>query len=189
VPLFLKGKYTVKQPVFHSDVVTGIMNSLYDPDAVGQTYEAVGPERFTMNELFRYMYEQTGRDKDEWNFHITELMLDPGAFARAYFAEKTPFGGVRTFHQTSIDLLERQSISDQSQGYPNLTDLGVKLSTVEQKMPWELACRDAFAYYVIDHPEEMKKVTPPASVNFSQERYLQATRESKGLLNILEGII
>ena len=45
MPLFLKGKYTVKQPVFHSDVVTGIMNSLYDPDAVGQTYEAVGPER------------------------------------------------------------------------------------------------------------------------------------------------
>jgi len=188
-PLFLKGKYTVKQPVFHSDVVTGIMNSLYDPDAVGQTYEAVGPERFTMNELVRYMYEQTGRDMDEWNFHITELMLDPGAFVRAYFAQSTPFGGVRSFNQASIDLLERQSISDISQGYPNLTDLGVKLSTVEKKMPWELAVRDAFAYYVVDHPEELKKVAPPVPVNFSEERYLQASRESKGLLNILEGVI
>ena len=26
----------------------GIMNSLYDPEAIGQTYEAVGPERITM---------------------------------------------------------------------------------------------------------------------------------------------
>ena len=30
------------------------MNSLYDPEAVGQTYEAVGPDRFAMVSNFKY---------------------------------------------------------------------------------------------------------------------------------------
>ena len=31
------------------DIISlGIMNSLYDPSAVGETYEAVGPESVTM---------------------------------------------------------------------------------------------------------------------------------------------
>ena len=38
---------TIKQPIFRSDLATGIMNSLYDPSAMGQIYEAVGPDRMT----------------------------------------------------------------------------------------------------------------------------------------------
>ena len=37
----------MKQPIFHSDLATGIMNSLHDPEAVGQTYEAMGSQRLT----------------------------------------------------------------------------------------------------------------------------------------------
>jgi hypothetical protein len=29
--------------------------------------------------------------------------------------------------------------SDESEGYPDLTDLGVKLHTLEQRMPWEVS--------------------------------------------------
>ena len=35
------------------------MNSLYDPDAIGQTYEALGPDRFTMVIFFlRYVLQK-----------------------------------------------------------------------------------------------------------------------------------
>ena len=46
----LQGELTMKQPIFHSDLATGIMNSLHDPEAVGQTYEAMGPQRLTQVE-------------------------------------------------------------------------------------------------------------------------------------------
>jgi NADH dehydrogenase (ubiquinone) 1 alpha subcomplex subunit 9 len=184
VPLFMKGLNTVKQPVFMSDVVTGIMNSLYDPEAVGQTYEAVGPERFTMNDLVRYMYEQTGRTHEEYGFNITELMLEPRVFAKAFFGGVVPFGGVRVYNQFNIDALERMSISDESEGYPNLTDLGVKLSTVVQKMPWELDVRNYFGYLVVDDPLDLPKVTPPTPLNFADERRIIAQRD-RGLLNLL----
>ena len=42
-----QGEMTIKQPIFRSDLATGIMNSLYDPSAMGQIYEAVGPDRMT----------------------------------------------------------------------------------------------------------------------------------------------
>jgi len=51
---------------------------------------------------------------------------------------KSPFGGVEAFYQQSLDTLERMSISDESEGYPDLTHLGVKLSTLQQRMPWEV---------------------------------------------------
>jgi len=187
IPLYLKGKYSVKQPVHVSDLVTGIMNSLYDPEAVGQTYEATGPERITLHELVRYMYELTSRTPDEWNFHITELMLDPTAFMKAYFAGRTPFGGNATFHQWSLDTLERQSISDESEGYPNLLDLGVKLHTLHQKMPWEVRSLDQYGYYMYENLEEKPVVAPPKLVSFSEDRELAIARQA-GLMNMIPGL-
>jgi len=184
IPLFMKGQYTVKQPVFWSDVVSGIMNSLYDPEAIGQTYEALGPDRFTMAELTRYMYEQTGRNPDEWGFKITELMFEPRVFAKAFLGGVLPFGGVSVFNQYNIDALERMSISDESQGLPDLTDLGVKLSKVIDKMPFELSWRHNFNYIVIEDPSDLPKVNPPMTIRFDEERALKLQR-GKGLLNLL----
>ena len=121
-----------------SDLVTGIMNSLYDPTAIGQTYEAVGPDRLTQAELLTFMYALTTRTKEAGTFKITELMIDPATFVRAFLVGKSPFGMVNSFHQYNLDRLERDSISDNLEGYPNLTDLGVKLHTIEDKMPWEV---------------------------------------------------
>ena len=45
---------------FYFTVVNiGIMNSLYDPEAIGQTYEAVGPERITMVRINYKLYSET----------------------------------------------------------------------------------------------------------------------------------
>jgi len=187
VPLYLKGKYTVKQPVHMSDVVTGIMNSLHDPDAAGQTYEAVGAERITQHDLITYMYALTNRTEADWNFHITELMLDPFAFIKACAMSKSPFGGTNVFNQMSLDTLERMSLSDESQGYPDLTALGVKLTPIHSKMPWELKPRDLYGYYHYETVEELPVVHPPATVSFSQERDLKLQR-SRGLLNMVPGL-
>ena len=121
-----------------SDLVTGIMNSLYDPAAIGQTYEALGPQRLTQAELINYMYALTTRNKKDGTHNITELMLDPATMIRSFIIGKSPFGGVNSFHQYSLDRLERDSISDISEGYPDLSDLGVKLHTLEDKMGWEV---------------------------------------------------
>ena len=60
---------------------------------------------------------------------------------KAYLTGKSPFGGVEAFYQQSLDTLELMSISDESEGYPDLTDLGVKLSTLHQRMPWEVSSK------------------------------------------------
>lgn len=113
------------------------MNSLYDPDAIGQTYEALGPDRFTMNELFATCLSRVIELRRSRNTQIIELMLEPRVFAKCHLTGIIPFV-VNYFNQLNIDRLERMSITDESQGLPNLTDLGVKLTKVADQMPNEL---------------------------------------------------
>lgn len=42
MPLWKKGEATIKQPVFVSDLVSGIMAAIKDPDTAGKIYQAVG---------------------------------------------------------------------------------------------------------------------------------------------------
>ena len=116
----------MKQPIFHSDLATGIMNSLHDPEAVGQTYEAMGSQRLTqvprcgqMNallvliiscqrDLITYMYDCATRNKELGNFGIKELMLDPKTLLKSAIFEQMPlFGQVNVLHGNTLDRLER----------------------------------------------------------------------------------
>lgn len=187
LPLFGKGELTVKQPVHMSDLVTGIMNSLYDPQAIGETYEGLGAQRLTQAELLTYMYGCTTRTQEEGTFKITELMLDPATFVRAFLIGKSPFGTVNTFHQYGLDRLERDSISDNSEGYPNLTDLGVIPRRMETQMPHEVAHWDLYAYYHYETVEEMPVVVPPKLLSWEQERKIKAKRDM-GPLALVPGL-
>lgn len=138
ISLYGKGEMTVKQPIFRSDLVDGVMASLHDPNALGQIYEAVGPQRLTQKELILYMYALTTRIVDDGTFHIKELMLDPEAFVKAIVAQKIKIGNLNVFHGSSLDRLERDSVTDESEGYPEIKELGVKLHSIEDKMPWEV---------------------------------------------------
>ncbi len=42
MPLWEKGEKTIKQPVYISDVATGVMNALKDPETAGKTFDIVG---------------------------------------------------------------------------------------------------------------------------------------------------
>eukprot|EP00090_Calanus_glacialis_P006165 TRINITY_DN1483_c0_g1_i1.p1 TRINITY_DN1483_c0_g1~~TRINITY_DN1483_c0_g1_i1.p1 ORF type:complete len:443 (-),score=135.49 TRINITY_DN1483_c0_g1_i1:111-1397(-) len=189
MPLFGKGEMTVKQPIWMSDLVTGIMNSLYDPAALGETYEAVGPDRLTQHELLTYIYNLTTRSEEAGTFKITELMMDPATMIRAFLIGKSPFGTVNTFHQYNLDRLERDSISDMSEGvYPDLTDLGVKLHTLQDKMPWEVKPWDLYSYYHYEGPEEKPVVAPPLQVTMEQERKIQQ-RRGLGPIALVPGLL
>jgi NADH dehydrogenase (ubiquinone) 1 alpha subcomplex subunit 9 len=187
--LYGKGEMTVKQPIWHSDLVTGIINSLYDPSAVGQTYEAVGPDRLTQAELMRYMYALTTRNEADGTFAISELMLDPWSMAKAYVAGKMPFGNGSIFHNSSLDRMESDAISDFSDGYPDMSEsLGVKLHTLAEKLPWEVAPWDLHAYYHYETVEEKPVVPAPTILNLEEERKLLG-RRSKGLLALIPGVV
>ena len=85
-----------------------------------------------------YMHALTSRTEAEGNFRIKELMLDPETFGKAFFAQMLRLGQIHVFHQTGLDRLERDSLSDMSEGYPEITELGVKLTKVSERMAFEV---------------------------------------------------
>jgi len=184
--LYGKGQQTIKQPIYRSDLLDAIMASLHDPQAKGAIYEAVGPERITQAELLSYMHALTSRTAADGNFRIKELMLDPETFGKAFFAQMIRLGQIHVFHQTGLDRLERDSLSDMSEGYPEITELGVKLTKVSERMAFEVAPFDQYAYYFYETPEEKTKVKPYKVVEMDEEREILAKR-SKGFLSLIPG--
>ena len=157
--LYGKGEMTIKQPIFRSDLATGIMNSLYDPSAMGQIYEAVGPDRMTQAELMTYLFDCTTRNAAIGNFNIQELLLDPRTMFKAWLIQSLPFGNRTVFRNTSMDRLERDSISDMTDGYPDMAEeLGVKLQRVTDRFPWEVRPMDQYAYYHYETPDEKPEI-------------------------------
>lgn len=186
--LYGKGELTVKQPIFWSDLLTGIIKSIHDPSAIGETYEAVGPERMTQAELLTYMYGLTTRTKEFGTFDIKELMFDPKAFARAWLMSKMPVGQVYTFKSCSLDRLERESISDTSEGYPDMAEsLGVELHTLADKLRWEVEGFDIYSYYHYETVEEKPVATPYKTLSLAEERRLLEKR-NMGMLALLPGV-
>ena len=114
-------------------------------------------------------------------------MIDPITFAKAFAAQTIKIGNVYSFFQTSLDRLERDSLSDLSEpGLPDITDLGVKPASVTEKMPWELAPLDAYAYYFYETPDEKKTVKPPKVLAMDEERAINA-RRAKGYAALIPG--
>ena len=51
------------------------MASLHNPAAVGETYEALGPERMTQADLLTYMYALTSRTEEDLNFRYGVVLF------------------------------------------------------------------------------------------------------------------
>jgi len=178
VALYGKGELTVKQPIWYRDLATGIMNSLYDPAAIGQTYEAVGPERVIQADLLRYMYEIANWREDNNAFDgFHELLFAPYTLGRAWALNKFGLGNLLWYHQQSLERLERDSLSDMSEGYPNMAEaLGVKLHTLALKMPYEVIPLDQYSYYQYEQPEDLPKTPVYRTINAVEERQIQERR-------------
>lgn len=53
--LWKRGQKTVKQPVYVGDLAKGIVNSLTMSDSPGKIYEAVGPHRYRLDDLVKWI--------------------------------------------------------------------------------------------------------------------------------------
>ena len=98
----------------------------------------------------------------------------------------TTFTIATTTTSTTTPRLERDAISDSSEGYPNMAEsLGVQLTDMTRKMPYECAMWDQYAYYHYETPEEIPRPRPPTLLSVNEERQLQDRRQAKGILALL----
>merc|ERR1711976_92354 len=116
VPLWKKGEATIKQPIFVQDVAQGVIEAIRDPDAVGQTYECLGPEQYYLADLVDYFY-RVMRFR-----HVKRSYLSPLFRMKAYAMGLAPAEPIYSLHK-----LEKEFVTDVPSGCPTLDDLGVTL--------------------------------------------------------------
>eukprot|EP00095_Tigriopus_kingsejongensis_P005589 maker-scaffold12_size759060-snap-gene-6.21 protein:Tk05589 transcript:maker-scaffold12_size759060-snap-gene-6.21-mRNA-1 annotation:"nadh dehydrogenase 1 alpha subcomplex subunit mitochondrial precursor" len=172
--LWKKGNYTVKAPLHFSDLGHAIVNSLTDPEAKGNIYEAFGPERYLLSELMDYIFTLTDRDPQEYGFRRVDLRFSPTTFAVAAVIERMPIGR-KYFGGSTIDRLERSSLTDEVLGLDNLADLGVTPASLIEKMPWECKPFRAYAHYEPELYEEIP-IPIPRPVSRYEEKEIEMSQ-------------
>uniref|UniRef100_H2XYG3 NADH dehydrogenase [ubiquinone] 1 alpha subcomplex subunit 9, mitochondrial n=1 Tax=Ciona intestinalis TaxID=7719 RepID=H2XYG3_CIOIN len=120
----LGGESTIIQPVCVSDVAEGVARLARHPDAPGQTFEFVGPDRFTLNEFLEYVYNCLGRD---YYPEIVKLVL---------FLKKKHFKSLNNSHHNNITttiMTSQMQTTDRTTGAPGLLELGISPVAYEEK--------------------------------------------------------
>ncbi|GFG28357.1 hypothetical protein Cfor_07768 [Coptotermes formosanus] len=161
VPLWHKGEKTVKQPVFVSDVAAGIVSAVKDRDAVGKTFQAVGPRRYHLGDLVDWIYAVMRKDR-KWGYIRYDMRFDPTFLAKTWFTQNiSPGWPVGLLHFEGLELQHTTDVV--LPGVPTLLDLGVTLTKMEDQVPWELKPWRAGAYYD-EELGEFEKPPPPKEV-------------------------
>jgi len=111
----LAGADTLFQPVWVGDVVGAIVQCLQRDDTGGRTYEACGPERFTLRQLV----QMAGR----WSGHARPVIGLPSAVARlqALLMELMP--GPTLMSRDNLDSMKVNNVA--SGNLPGLDALGI----------------------------------------------------------------
>jgi NADH dehydrogenase (ubiquinone) 1 alpha subcomplex subunit 9 len=162
MPLWYKGERTEKQPVFVSDLAQGIVNAIKDPDAVGKTYQAVGPRRYKLSELVDWFHRIMRKD-EKWGYLRYDLRWDPTFRAKMLFTEAIQFS--HPIGNVHSERVEREYVTDKvHKSIPTLEDLGVQLTQMEDQVPWELKPYRAAAYYD-EELGQFEKPAPPAFIH------------------------
>ncbi|CAH8514821.1 unnamed protein product [Heterobilharzia americana] len=126
IPLWACGEKTIKQPVYAGDVARGIINCLHNPESLGQTYEAVGPHRYRLDDIVKWIYFVCRYIPRE----VEIVPMNPILLARIYVHEKM----ARFYPYLTFERLERESATDILSGCPTLDDLNVKLTKLEDRI-------------------------------------------------------
>ncbi|KAL7645115.1 UNVERIFIED_CONTAM: hypothetical protein RMT77_003493 [Armadillidium vulgare] len=160
MPLPYSGKGIFKQPVYVGDVCNGIVNALYDHQAVGHTFEAIGPRRYELCELVDWFNRVMRRD-GEWNYHRTDFRWSPFARLKVRLNDHNPSNPITNF---CSDKVEREAVTDTVLDLPNLEDLGVTLTLLEDRIKYELKQFQFEAYYK-ESVGEYDEPAPPKYVD------------------------
>ncbi|VDD81500.1 unnamed protein product [Mesocestoides corti] len=124
--LWERGQKTIKQPVYVGDLARGILNSLTAADSPGKIYEAVGPHRYRLDDLVKWIIFNCRYLPRE----LTIGKFDPWFLARVYANEYFS----RVNPSMCFERLEHDSTTDKLSGAPTLIDLGVKLTKLEDRI-------------------------------------------------------
>jgi NADH dehydrogenase (ubiquinone) 1 alpha subcomplex subunit 9 len=153
-----KGKGVFKQPVYVGDLAQGIANAIFDNEAPGKTYDAVGPRRYELYEIVSYINRCIQRD-ESYNFFLKDMKYRPGFWIRVYINEM-----LSKYPKICWDRIEREMVTDTvTPGNPTLEDLGVKLTYLEDRAEWELKRFQRFGYYETELGE-LPEIAPPKFV-------------------------
>uniref|UniRef100_A0A670XLS0 NADH dehydrogenase [ubiquinone] 1 alpha subcomplex subunit 9, mitochondrial n=1 Tax=Pseudonaja textilis TaxID=8673 RepID=A0A670XLS0_PSETE len=149
VPMIGFGKKTVKQPVYVGDVARAIINTIKDPDSKGKTYALVGPHRYILYDMVKYLYSVMHRP------FRTYPLPSPIYHLIARLFEMNPF-------EPSItrDKVDRFHITDKRfPDLPGLEDLGINPTPLEMKAI-EVIRRHRQSFWVNAELEDAKPATP-----------------------------
>lgn len=145
IALWDAGENTIKQPVYASDVATGVINALKDSDTMGKTYDCVGPNRYVLSDLVDYIYAVLRRT-DEDGFYRRDMKWDIEFRLRVTLTEKLCPSWPVAF--LGWDKMERDHTTDILSGNPTLEDLGVvNLTQLEDRIDWEIHEMKQHSYY------------------------------------------
>lgn len=136
LPLWDKGEKTEKQPVSIHDVISGIVAIVRNSDTVGKTYQFVGPKRYKLNELVKWMFDIKLKYFKN-NIKIVDMKYDPYAWLKTSLREY-----IYAVHPTTDmlwEILECHHISDKiDSALPTLEDLGITPIDLQTRIEWEI---------------------------------------------------
>ena len=127
----LAGSTARFQPVWVEDVASAIVECIEDRSTIGQTYEACGPEIFTLKQLVQLAGQYSGNDKP--------VIGLPDALARiqARLMELAP--GEPIMSRDNLDAMKTDNISGGT--LPGLKDLGITASSISAIVPFYLGAQ------------------------------------------------
>jgi uncharacterized protein YbjT (DUF2867 family) len=131
----LAGSSARFQPVWVEDVAAAIVKCLEDKTTIGQTFEACGPEVFTLRQLVQLAGRYSGVNNGEGR-HIIGL---PDSLARlqAWLMELAP--GEPILSRDNLDAMKTDNIA--SGKLPGLQALGITPSALSAVVPFYLGAQ------------------------------------------------
>lgn len=131
----LAGSQARFQPVWVEDVATALMRCLEDKSTIGQTYEACGPEVFTLKQLVQFAGRYSGINDGEGR----PILGLPNALARlqAWLMERAP--GEPLMSRDNLDAMKTDNIA--SGKLPGLAALGIRPSALGAIAPYYLGAQ------------------------------------------------
>nr|XP_021524810.1 NADH dehydrogenase [ubiquinone] 1 alpha subcomplex subunit 9, mitochondrial [Aotus nancymaae] len=150
MPLVSLGWKTVKQPVYVSDVSKGIINAVKDPHASGKTFAFIGPNRYLLFDLVKYIYA------------VTHRLFLPYPIPHFAYRDSTLFSAsfqhcLRSFVYSKIHITDMKFPN-----LPGLEDLGIEPTPLELKAIEVLRLHRTYRWLTA----EIEDAKPAKTVNF-----------------------
>ena len=124
----LAGSTAKFQPVWVEDVASALVKCIEDRSTIGQTFEACGPEVFTLKQLVQLAGQYSGNDKP--------IIGLPDALARIQAALMELAPGEPIMSRDNLDAMKVDNIS--SGKLPGLQALGITPSALRAIVPFYL---------------------------------------------------